>query len=84
MSDHAGGRPVLRVVSGDATAEEIAAVLAVVAARAGGGGDAGPAEPGTAEPGTADAWAARGHAHRTVRASFTPSRHGWKTSFWPR
>jgi hypothetical protein len=37
--DQPGGRPLLRVVRGDATAEEIAALAAVLAAR-GGEGDA--------------------------------------------
>ena len=58
--------------------EEIAAVLAVVAARSGGGSD--PVEDDT----QAQTWSAHGHAHRHIRAVFAPSRHGWKTSFWPR
>jgi hypothetical protein len=71
-------RPVLRVVSGDATAEEIAAVVAAVAASSG-------AETGTARvPGTTSVWAAPGYAHRNIRATFTPSPVGWRTSFWPR
>ena len=70
-------RPVLRVLSGEATAEEIAAVVAAVAAAA---GDA--ALP--ADPGTASLWGAHGYAHRHIRATFTPSPHGWRTSFWPR
>jgi hypothetical protein len=37
--DQPGGRPLLRVVRGDATPEEIAALVAVLAAR-GGEGDA--------------------------------------------
>ena len=74
MSD----RPVLRVISGDATPEEIAAVLAVVAARSGGGDAPAP------DDAAAQTWSAHGHAHRHIRATFAPSRHGWKTSYWPR
>jgi negative regulator of sigma E activity len=69
-------RPVLRVVAGDATPEEIAAVVAAVAAA--------PAPEQNGEPDATSVWAARGHAHRHVRAPFTPSRDGWRTSFWPR
>ena len=74
MSD----RPVLRVVSGDATPEEIAAVVAAVAASTvvEAAGPAGSA--------TTSVWAARGQAHRNIRATFTPSPDGWRTSFWPR
>ena len=69
-------RVVLRVVSGDATPEEIAAVLAAVAAAT------TPAvEP---RPATTSIWSAPGHAHRNIRATFAPSPHGWRTSFWPR
>jgi hypothetical protein len=68
-------RPVLRVVAGDATPEEIAAVIAAVAA-------VPPAEP--ADPPAASLWAVHGHAHRHIRATFAPSRDGWRTSFWPR
>jgi hypothetical protein len=70
-------RPVLRVVSGDATPEEIAAIVAAVAAAAGGEAPAGAASP-------ASLWSAPGCAHRNVRATFTPGPHGWRTSFWPR
>jgi hypothetical protein len=71
-------RPVLRVVSGDATAEEIAAVVAAVAASS---------VPGTevaAAPAAASLWAARGCAHLNIRAADTASAHCWRTSFWPR
>jgi Acyl-CoA carboxylase epsilon subunit len=70
-------RPALRVVSGDATPEEVAAILAVVAARAGG-------TPAPDDDGTARTWSAHGYAHRNVRGSFSSGRHGWKTSYWPR
>ncbi|WP_088315683.1 acyl-CoA carboxylase epsilon subunit [Kineosporia sp. R_H_3] len=71
-------RPTLRVISGDATPEEIAAILAIVAARSGGG-----APPSATDDDRAATWSAHGHAHRHIRAAFTPSRHGWKTSYWP-
>jgi hypothetical protein len=71
---------MLRVVSGDATPEEIAAVLAAVAA-AGPDGD-GDGAPGSAE--TTSIWAAPARAHRQVRATFAPGPHAWRTSFWPR
>jgi hypothetical protein len=72
-------RPVLRVVAGDATPEEIAAVVAAVAA-------ASPAETPDAdrEAPVVSIWSAHGHAHRNIRATFAPSPHGWRTSFWPR
>ena len=75
--DAAGGRPTLRVVTGDATPEEIAAVVAAVAATAPSGApDEGPP--------ACSMWSAHGYAHRHIRATFAPSPHGWRTSFWPR
>ena len=73
-------RPVLRVIRGDATPEEIAAVVAAVAA-ATDGSSAGAASAGTA--GTS-VWSAPGYAHRNIRGTFTPGPDGWRTSFWPR
>ena len=35
-------------------------------------------------PSTTSVWAARGYAHRNIRATFAPSADGWRTSFWPR
>ena len=75
MSEHER-RPVLRVVSGSATPEEIAAVVAAVAAA--------PAPEPVDEPAATSLWAAPGRAHRNIRATFTASRDGWRTSFWPR
>jgi hypothetical protein len=71
-------RGVLRVVSGDATPEEIAAIVAAVAAA--GGGES----PSGAPAALTSLWSAPGYAHRNIRATFTPSPHGWRTSFWPR
>ena len=72
-------RPVLRVVSGEATPEEIAAVIAAVAATS-------PTSTSTTFTGTATTsiWSAPGYAHRDIRATFTPGPNGWRTSFWPR
>jgi Acyl-CoA carboxylase epsilon subunit len=70
-------RPVLRVISGDATPEEIAAVVAAVAA-------AVPDAEAAPRSRTTSVWAARGYAARDVRATFAPSPNGWRTSFWPR
>jgi hypothetical protein len=74
------GGPVLRVVSGQATPEEIAAVVAAVAA----GAAAPPADHEQTTAGTTSIWSAPGYAHRNIRATFTPGPHGWRTSFWPR
>ncbi len=70
-------RPVLRVVSGDATPEEIAAVVAAVATSA-------TENPAPSPAGPTSIWSAHGYAHRHIRATFSPSPHGWRTSFWPR
>ncbi len=74
-------QPVLRVINGDATPEEVAAILAIVGARSGAGGESEP------EP-TASAWT-RAHSHRITQvlsggAPAAPSDHTWRTSFWPR
>jgi hypothetical protein len=70
-------RPILRVISGDATPEEIAAILAIVTAR----GQAIVAEK--ADPSEASLWADPAQGHRATRARFRSSRHGWRTSYWP-
>jgi acyl-CoA carboxylase epsilon subunit len=69
-------RPVLKVISGDATPEEIAAVVAAVAASGG--------PPSSTTPTATSIWAQRGSVHRHIRAMFVPSPHAWRTSFWPR
>ena len=74
--------PVLRVVAGDATPEEIAAVVAAVAAAT---SDAtSPSRTTAPQPAGASLWSAPGFAHRAIRATFTPGRDSWRTSFWPR
>ena len=65
-------RPLLRVVNGDATPEEIAALVAVFASLGGG-------EP--AEPRPASEWSAH---HRKVRANHLHGPGGWRSSALPR
>jgi hypothetical protein len=76
-AENTPGRPTLRVISGDATEEEIAAVLAIVTARSA----VVQHELGTRAD--ASTWAAPVASHRGKRARFHASDHGWRTSFWP-
>jgi acyl-CoA carboxylase epsilon subunit len=77
----AAARPTLRVVSGDASPEEIAAVVAAVSS----GLVAAPdADRRAQDRGTTSTWTSSARALRQVRATFTPGRHAWRTSFWPR
>jgi hypothetical protein len=69
--------PTLRVVSGHPTAEELAALVAVLAARSGNG--AGEPEP----PRPASAWTDRERYVRSGRWGFG-SRTGWRASALPR
>ena len=75
----ADGAPVLRVVRGDATPEEIAALVAtltaVAAARSRAAADAA-AEPAF----VAGNWNARA---RLLRAPVRPAPGGWRRSFLP-
>jgi hypothetical protein len=64
-------RPLLRIINGDATAEEVAAVVAVFAAL---GGAAEPARRRTAE------WSA---PHRKVRVTLPHGPGGWRSSSLP-
>jgi hypothetical protein len=66
-------RPVLRVVRGDATPEEIAAVLAVLLSRA------VPAAGGAPRP-APSAWADRG---RQLRRPLFPGPDAWRRSALP-
>jgi hypothetical protein len=66
------GKPVLRILTGDATAEEIAAVVAVFSALQ---TTAAPA------PRPAPAWSAH---HRKVRTTLPHGRGGWRSSTLPR
>lgn len=63
--------PLLRVVKGDLTAEELAALVAVIAARAVGGA---PAKP---QP--RSEW---GHPARLVRTPLRPGPDAWRRSAW--
>jgi Acyl-CoA carboxylase epsilon subunit len=70
--DQPSARPLLRVVRGDATPEEIAALVAVLMA-------ARPAEEAPAEP-ARSAWSDR--APR-LRAPLQPGPGGWRRSALP-
>ncbi|MFC5063707.1 acyl-CoA carboxylase subunit epsilon [Actinomycetospora atypica] len=67
-------RPVLRIVRGDPSPEEVAALTAVIAAASGGGG-----EP--ADTGPRSAWTER---ESLVRRPLTPGPGAWRMSAWPR
>jgi hypothetical protein len=71
-TDAAPAAPLLRVVKGEPTPEELAALVAVIAARSGGGDDvaAGPRS----------AWTDRA---RYVRRPLTPGPGAWKASALP-
>ena len=73
--DQPPGRPLLRVVRGDATAEEIAALVAVLLARS-----ADAEAPGQARsvPGS---WADRS---RLLRRPLSPGPGAWRRSALPR
>lgn len=66
-------RPLLRVVRGDATPEELAALVAVVAALGSGGGEP-PRRRGPE-------WSAH---HRKLRRSLPHGPGGWRSSGLPR
>ncbi len=71
--DHdAEDRPPLRLVRGDATPEEVAALLAVLSAAS--GGEAAPAPRHTSQ------WASR---ERAVRRPLSPGRGAWRASSRP-
>ena len=72
MSDDAPATPLLRVVNADATAEEIAALVAVFSAL--GSGEAAPAPRRTPE------WQAN---HRRVRRPLNQGPGGWRSSALP-
>lgn len=72
MTGETTGRPVLRVIRGDATPEEVAALLAVVTARAAAAPQGRPRPPA--------AWNDRG---RVLRAPAPPGPGAWRASAWP-
>lgn len=66
-------RPLLRVVHGDPTPEELAAVVTVLT-RVQRGRQSADAPP-------ASAWSDRA---RLLKATFPPGPDAWRTSSWPR
>ena len=66
-------RPVLKLVRGNATEEEIAALVTVVAAMQGAGEQAAPARPPAA-------WSAN---HRKTRETFRHGPGGWLSRALP-
>jgi hypothetical protein len=76
VSDPVSGRqaPVLRVVRGDATAEEVAALVAVLTGRA-------AAAPTDTPAPRRSQWAAH---ERRMRRPVHPSPNGWRASAFPR
>jgi hypothetical protein len=69
--DKAPDRLPLRLVRGDATPEEVAALLAVLSAAS--GGESAPAPRHTSQ------WASR---ERLVRRPLAPGRGAWRASAW--
>jgi Acyl-CoA carboxylase epsilon subunit len=74
--DRPAGEPVLRVVRGDATAEEIAALVAVLMARSGQAAGAAR-RPGPLARG---AWSGRSSL---MRRPLHPGAGAWRRSAWP-
>jgi hypothetical protein len=73
--DQPPGRPLLRVVRGDATAEEIAALVAVLVTRSAGAEASGPARS------VSRSWADRSGQ---IRRSLSPGPGAWRRSALPR
>jgi hypothetical protein len=69
-----GDRPLLRVVRGDATPEEIAALVAVLLARSADAGAPGPARS------VKNAWSDRS---RQLRRPLSPGPGAWRRSALP-
>jgi hypothetical protein len=70
-----GPAPALAIASGNPSAEQIAAVVAVLSARAGSGGVARSGESGRSE------WSAR---YRLLREPLIRAPGGWRASALPR
>ena len=73
MADNESTQPLLRVVSGDPTPEELAIVIALVSARA------GASKP--SEPQRLSLWASKG---RQTRPSLGAGFGSWRASSMPR
>jgi Acyl-CoA carboxylase epsilon subunit len=69
------GEPVLRVVRGEPTAEELAALVVVLTARAAAAAAVSPSE--AASP---SSWRDR---RRVLRAPPTPGSGAWRARAWP-
>jgi predicted DNA-binding transcriptional regulator YafY len=67
-------RALFRVVRGEPSPEELAALTVVLAAAAAAGGDEPPAP-------ARDAWS---DPARQVRTALTAGRGAWQRTFWPR
>ena len=65
---------MLRVVRGDATPEEVAALVAVLGSLAGGSAPRDEGEPGSA-------W---GDRRAALRTDLPHGPGAWRSSFWPR
>ncbi len=74
-------RPFLRVVRGNPTAEELAALTIVLAARARAAAATAAAASPASTPARRSDWSARS---RLLRESVSPSPGGWKRSALPR
>jgi hypothetical protein len=72
VSEPVTGRPALRVISGSPSAEELAALLAVVTARSGGEADK---PPRVRRGGWSDPAALR-------RRPLLPGPNGWRAAAW--
>jgi acyl-CoA carboxylase epsilon subunit len=75
-NDHPAGEPALRVVRGDATPEEIAALVAVLMARSGSASGAARLAVRPAR----GAWSDRS---RQLRRPLQPGPGAWRRSGWP-
>ncbi|MGD0934007.1 MAG: acyl-CoA carboxylase subunit epsilon [Streptosporangiaceae bacterium] len=75
------GRPVLRVIRGDASAEEIAAILAVLAVRRDAATAAASSAARTATGRFRSAWTDRS---RQLRAPLAPGPGHWRRTALPR
>jgi hypothetical protein len=73
MADNETGKPLLRVISGDPTPEELATIIAIVSARA--------SASAPREPRTLSLWASKG---RQTRPSVRPGFGAWRASSMPR
>jgi hypothetical protein len=69
-------KPFLKIVKGDASAEEIAALVAALAAVAAARSNAGGSEPGPVR----DNWSSRA---RLLRSPVRPAADGWRRSALP-